>query len=76
MDIPESITRVFTKYDSIAQRLFIPIGKPLELGAVGVAMYDFAGIERGLEGVIFIHYKRVPISNEQVEKAYNNFVGG
>ena len=61
MEIPETITRVFTKYDDIIHRIDIP-GSWMQ--------YYPVEIESGLEGVTFVNYKRGSRDNKG-----NVFVG-
>jgi len=70
MELPETITKVFTKYDHIFSRLHFPAIKPIEASPLTDDTeltnddiitidipYSIADVEKGLEGVLFVHYK-------------------
>ena len=71
MDTPKTITKVFTKHDTIFKRIHYPLIKPLvaspltdgsdilfaDVATIDIP-YNIAEVERGLEGVVFVHYKR------------------
>lgn len=72
MDTSETITRVFTKYDPIISKVIIPAFRQIESSVIGddtpVSLcddtfygeeYNIKTVERGLEGVVFVHYERV-----------------
>ena len=66
MDIPETITRVFTKYDTTPQRIDVPIPlNDFESPDISIhncwitASYQPTAIEQGLEGVVFVHFQRI-----------------
>ena len=68
MDIPQSVTRVFTKYDTIPGQIRIPSPnsvKPIFYGddqttpvgyIVEALILRRVAMNRGLEGVVFAHY--------------------
>ena len=70
MDIPETITKVFTKYDKIPERISIPSmdsfkpiwqndGSDIFWGyALAPIPYRRYAINEGFEGVLFVHYMR------------------
>ncbi len=75
MDTSETITKVFTKYDTIISKVIIPAMRQIEplaltgdtpinlFGKYGDIFYGeehkIKAIEGGLEGVVFVHYGRV-----------------
>ena len=76
MELPKTITRVFTKYDPVITRIHFPAVKPIEatpltdnteLSANDIITidvpYGIAGVEQGLEGVVFVHYEPTTLSH-------------
>lgn len=75
MDTSETITKVFTKYDPIISRVIIPAFRQIEPSAITDDTpinlfgkygdifygeeYHLKTVEKGLEGVVFIHYEKV-----------------
>ena len=70
MNIPETITKVFTKYDTIPEQIYFPSldslkpifrsdgsGRPAGYIASPVAYRRFA-INQGLDDVLFVYYQR------------------
>ena len=71
MELPQTITKVFTKYDTIITRMHFPALKPSEASPLTDDTelcfddiltidipYDIVGIEQGLENVVFVHYEQ------------------
>jgi len=71
MDTSETITRVFTKYDPIIPKVIIPVTRSVEPSILTDDTplcspddifygeeYNLKGVEQGLEGVVFVYYKR------------------
>jgi len=66
MSIPETILRVFTKYDIIPRLIAVPLVKPFcpryvpetpwEYSAHRALRYHLLETEKGLEGVVFTRY--------------------
>lgn len=58
----KEITKVYTKYDSVPNRIIESYIKPLTIGLfadipIGHREYKLHDIEEGLEGVRFVHYR-------------------
>ena len=65
MDIPESITKVFTKYDTIVKRIEVPfpildfVCDDFSCSNCWVTnSYYLWKVEQGLDNVVFAHYIR------------------
>ena len=68
----KSITKVFTKYDPIISKVIIPTFRQIEPSVLMADAptykagdvfdgeeYHLKMVEKGLEGVVFVHYARV-----------------
>ena len=71
MNMPRTITKVFTKYDPVVSRIHFPAIKPIEASPLTDDIelttediisidipYNIATVEQGLEGVLFVHYAK------------------
>ncbi len=62
-DLPETITKVFTKYDQRIEQINVPTLRPITVDSdpfgleYDIVEYRPCEIEQVLEGVIFIHYR-------------------